>query len=61
MLIVNASPELLPSRPLLRSGDVGRRARPDDARRARGVGWLYALVIVLLCAEWIARRRAGLR
>ena len=61
MLVVNASPELLPSRPLLRSGDVGRRARPDDARRARGVGWLYALVIVLLCAEWIARRRAGLR
>jgi hypothetical protein len=61
MLAVNASPELLPNRPRLRSGDVGRRARADDARRARRVGWLYALVIGSLCAEWIARRRAGLR
>jgi hypothetical protein len=61
MLVVNAAPELLPNRPRLRSGDVGRRARADDARRARSVGALYALVILLLCAEWLARRRAGLR
>jgi hypothetical protein len=61
MLAVNASRELLPGRPVLHSGDVGRRARADDARRARGVGALYALVILLLCAEWFARRRAGLR
>jgi hypothetical protein len=61
VLVVNASAELLPNRPRLRSGDVGRRARADDARRARIVGGLYALVILLLCAEWLARRRAGLR
>jgi hypothetical protein len=61
MLVVNPSSELLPNRPRLRSGDVGRRARPDDARRARSAGALYALVILLLCAEWLARRRAGLR
>jgi hypothetical protein len=60
-LVVNAAAELLPSRPRIQSGNVGRRARSDDARRARNVGALYALVIVLLCAEWIARRRAGLR
>jgi len=60
-LVVNAAAELLPSRPRLRSGSVGRRIGTDDARRARNAGWLYALAIGLLCAEWIARRRAGLR
>lgn len=60
-LVVNASAELLPSRPRLQSGEVGRRSRSDDAPRARRVGLLYALAILLLCAEWIARRRAGLR
>lgn len=60
-LVVNAAAELLPNRPRLQSGHVGRRAHADDVRRARGVGALYALVIALLCTEWIARRRAGLR
>ena len=60
-LVVNAAAELLPTRPKLQSGQVGRRASVDDASRARASGWLYALVIALLCVEWIARRRAGLR
>ena len=60
-LVVNASAELLPARPRLFPGSVGRRAAADDARRARSLGWLYALAIALLCAEWISRRRAGLR
>ena len=60
-LVVNASAELLPARPRLKSSAVGRRARSDDAHRARNAGWLYALAILLLCAEWVARRRAGLR
>jgi hypothetical protein len=60
-LVVNASAELLPTRPRLLSGEVGRRSRADNAPRARNAGLLYALAILLLCAEWIARRRAGLR
>ena len=60
-LVVNAPAELLPVRPRLQSGSVGSRARSDDAPRARSVGWLYAIVIGLLCLEWIARRRVGLR
>jgi hypothetical protein len=60
-LVVNAAAELLPSRPRLQSGNAGRRVGADDARRARSHGWLYAVAIALLCAEWIARRRAGLR
>jgi len=61
LLVVNESAELLPSRPRLQSGSVGRRAGVDDARRSRTAGWFYALAIALLCAEWILRRRAGLR
>jgi hypothetical protein len=60
-LAVNASAELLPTRPRLSSSSVGRRSRSDDARGARNNGWLYALAIALLCAEWVARRRLGLR
>jgi len=61
VLVVNASPELLPSRPTLRSGQGGRGASVGDAPRARDNGWLYALAIALLCGEWFVRRRAGLR
>ena len=61
LLSVNASAELLPERPRLASANVGRRSNLADARGARGNGWLYALVIVLLCAEWVLRRRMGLR
>jgi hypothetical protein len=61
LLAINASPELLPARQRLASGTVGRRAPADNARRARSAGWLYALAIVLLCAEWVIRRRVGLR
>jgi hypothetical protein len=61
LLAVNTSAELLPSRNRLASGMVGRRAPADNARRARSAGWLYAVAIALLCAEWIVRRRVGLR
>lgn len=61
LLAINASAELLPSRNRLESGTVGRRAAADNARRARNAGWLYALAIGLLCAEWVVRRRVGLR
>lgn len=61
LLVVNASAELLPARARLRSGEVGGRTGADDTRGARRAGWPYVLVVLLLCAEWIARRRAGLR
>jgi predicted secreted protein len=61
LLVVNASSELLPARPRLASGSVGRRASADAAGGVRRFGALYALVILLLCVEWIGRRRAGLR
>ena len=61
LLAVNPSAELLPGRPRLRSGSVGMRRHVDEARRARNNSALYAVVVLLLCGEWIARRRLGLR
>lgn len=61
LLAVNASAELLPGQPRLRSGPVGTRTHVDESRRARNKPWLFVLVVLLLCGEWIARRRLGLR
>jgi hypothetical protein len=61
LLAINASSELLPTRPRLSSGRIGRRTMTNDGQRARNAGWMFALVVVLLCAEWILRRRLGLR
>jgi len=34
---------------------------PGDRRPLRTSPWPYALALALLCAEWVGRRRAGLR
>jgi len=61
LLVVNQSAELLPARPRLQSGSIGTRSYGHVGSGARRFGWFYALVIALLCTEWVARRRAGLR
>lgn len=61
LLAVNASAELLPRQPRLQSGRVGTRRHVDEARRARNKSVLYVLIVLLLCGEWVARRRLGLR
>jgi hypothetical protein len=61
ILAVNQPGEMLPARPRLESGSVGRRSAVDASGGARSAGWFYALVIALLCLEWFGRRRAGLR
>lgn len=61
VLAVNVSRELLPRTPRVRSGDVGGTPPVDTAPRLRAFWWPYALVILLLCAEWVVRRRRGMR
>lgn len=61
LLAVNASAEWLPRRPAVRSGAVGTAPPADRAPRARTLWWLYALALAALSAEWILRRRVGLR
>jgi hypothetical protein len=42
-------------------GEIGTGEAFTDAPRLRGIGWIFAVVIVSLCVEWIIRRRLGLR
>lgn len=61
LLVVNASRELLPRAPTVRAGEVTGRAVIGDRPRLRDRGWAFVLVILVLCAEWLLRRRLGLR
>jgi hypothetical protein len=61
VLAVNAARELLPRRPTLRAGPVGSAPAADLTPRLRDLGWVYGLALLLLCAEWLLRRRVGLR
>ena len=60
VLAVNPSREFYPRRAIT-SGAVGRGGSLSDAPRLRSMGWVYAIVIIALCAEWLLRRRIGLR
>jgi hypothetical protein len=61
LLVVNASSEWVPRLPSAARGAVGGLAAREPLPRARDLGWVYALVVLLLCAEWLLRRRGGLR
>lgn len=61
VLAVNQSLELVPRRPGVTSGRVGGAAALGDAPDLRSLGWVYGLVVGLLCLEWLLRRRAGVR
>jgi hypothetical protein len=61
LLVVDAPRELLPRRPTVSAGAVGRAPAAGRVPRLRDLGWAYLLPVLLLCAEWLLRRRAGLR
>jgi hypothetical protein len=61
LLVVNASPELLPQAATVESGEVGGAAVAGEAPRLRNWGWAYLLVVGALCGVWLLRRRMGLR
>jgi hypothetical protein len=61
LLAVNPSREWLPRAPGVTPGAVRGLLAADAGPRLRGAGWAYALAIVMLCAEWILRRRRGMR
>jgi hypothetical protein len=56
-----ASAEWVPRRPTVASGAVGDGVPMDRAPRALTAWWLAAAAIVALCAEWLLRRKIGLR
>jgi hypothetical protein len=61
MLAVNNAREWLPRSPRVKAGAIGGGVPVDAAPRLRSVGWAYALLLFLLCAEWVVRRRLGMR
>ncbi|MGH7721124.1 MAG: hypothetical protein ACREON_20075, partial [Gemmatimonadaceae bacterium] len=61
LLVVNASRELLPRAPAVATSTVGRAAARGERPRLRDSGWAFLLIIAALCAEWLLRRRLGLR
>jgi hypothetical protein len=58
---VNPSREWLPRAPRVTTAAIRGVVSADAAPRLRGAGWAYALAILMLCAEWILRRRRGMR
>ncbi|MEO6877971.1 MAG: hypothetical protein ABI205_05780, partial [Gemmatimonadaceae bacterium] len=61
LLAVNPSREWLPRAPRVASAKVGGSISTNAAPRLRSAGWAYALAILMLCAEWIVRRKRGMR
>jgi hypothetical protein len=61
--VAAATAELLPRAAELSASEATRAglALADQGRPLRTFAWPYLLVIMLLCGEWIARRRSGLR
>ena len=61
VVAVNASSEWLPRPVKLASGPI-RSGVPIGAQpHLRDRVWVYALIIAALCAEWLLRRRIGMR
>jgi len=61
ILVVNRARELLPRTPTVQSGNVGEGAVTGERPRLRDKGWPILLALLALCAEWLLRRRSGLR
>ena len=61
ILAVNPSREFVPRRATVASGAVGGEPALGAAPVLREQTWIYVLVVLLLCAEWLVRRRVGLR
>jgi hypothetical protein len=61
LLAVNPSREWLPRAPRVAGGAVRGVVSADTVPLLRNFGWAYALAILMLCAEWLLRRRRGMR
>ncbi|HZO18941.1 MAG TPA: hypothetical protein VFB46_08150 [Gemmatimonadaceae bacterium] len=61
LLVVNRSRELLPRAPTVQAGNIGERAVRGERPRLRDENWPLLVALIALCAEWLLRRRTGLR
>jgi hypothetical protein len=61
VLVVNQSRELIPRAPSLATNVATRGLSAGTGPRMSDLGWMFGLALLLLCAEWLLRRNAGLR
>ena len=61
VLVVNPSGEWVGRRPAVVAGAIGSGPAAGEAPGLRTTAWPFVVIVLLLCAEWILRRRAGLR
>ena len=61
ILAVNASSEWLPRTVRIRSGPIKSGISVGSQPKLRDQLWIYVLTVGLLCAEWLIRRRIGMR
>ena len=61
ILVVNRTREMLPRTPTVLPGRVGGGAVVGERPRLRDSGWPIVIALAALCAEWLLRRRSGLR
>jgi hypothetical protein len=61
ILPVNESYEMVPRRPSVTSGVIEGVAPAGEAQGARRSPPVFVLMVIALCAEWLLRRRFGLR
>jgi hypothetical protein len=61
ILAVNASSEWIPRPVKTRSGPIKAGSPIGAQPKLRDQLWMYALIIGMLCAEWLLRRRIGMR
>jgi hypothetical protein len=61
ILAVNASSEWLPRSPRVRTGTIRGTPATANAPALRGLRWAYLIALALLCAEWLLRRKRGMR
>ncbi len=61
VLVVNPSAEWVARRPVVVAGAVGSGTAAGEAPGLRTTVWPFVVIVLLLCAEWVLRRRAGLR
>ncbi len=61
LLVVNESYEVVPRRSNVSSGEVTGVSPAGERRGSRRSGGVFIVIVVVLCAEWLLRRRLGLR
>jgi len=61
LLVVNPSREWLPRVASVQAGAVRGVALAGAVPHLRSFAWVYVAVVLLLCVEWLWRRRIGLR